>query len=72
MIKPGAVIGAVVAAGALSASGFVLASSPPHRSSAPSLVEVCLTVTPKSVSVSINGITIGNPPVGVSRNCIGV
>jgi hypothetical protein len=29
-------------------------------------------VTPKSVSVSINGITIGNPPVGVSRNCIGV
>ena len=72
MIKPGAAIGAVVVAGALSASGFVFASSPPHRTSQPSLVEVCLTVTPKSVSLSINGITIGNPPVGVSRSCIDV
>lgn len=72
MIKPRAAVAALVAAGALSASGFVLTSSPPHRSSDPSLIQVCLTVTPKSISVSINGLTIGSPPTGVPRNCFGV
>ena len=52
----------------------LLTTQAPGRPSraAYSIVEVCVTVTPKSVSVALNGqpITIG--PIGVPRTCTGI
>lgn len=73
MSKARAAIGAVTAAGLLAVPAVLLtATGSSHRTSDPSLVQVCLTVTPKSISVSVNGITIGNTVAGVDRTCVGV
>jgi len=70
-----AVIGtlvAVVMMAGLSAI-FLLspASSRPSRA-AYSVIEACVTVTPKSLAVGINGQNIVIGPAGVPRTCVGV
>ena len=45
------------------------ASSAGATASGP-LLTVCLTVNPKSISVSVNGETIGGGTAGVPRNCV--
>lgn len=61
---PAVIIPALASSSASSTqSGVSAASSDP-------LLTVCLTVTPKSVSVDINGVDIVLGPAGVPRNCI--
>ena len=60
---------AVAAAGAVALVGLAVAAPPAH---AADVIEVCLTVTPKSVSVTVNGEVIGSPVVEQPRTCVGV
>ena len=64
-------VGVLVGATALSFGA--LTALAPAAQAEPVLIEVCLTVTPKSISVTINDVTLLNlGPVGVDRFCIGV
>jgi hypothetical protein len=61
----------IVAAGSIALVGLAAASPPPAQA-APIVGElfVCVTITPKSVSVTINDQTIGSPVVEQPRTCI--
>lgn len=63
----------VVAAGMLALPAVALAH-PGHSAKAGfSIISVCLTVTPKSASVAVNGKTIiGQSTPGVPRSCVGL
>jgi hypothetical protein len=68
-----AVVGAVMAAGLVSAAPAAALASTPSSSSSPAIIQVCLTVTPKSISLSINGTPIiGQSVAGLPRTCVGV
>jgi hypothetical protein len=58
---------AMVAAGV--PAGAALASTPSTTGNG-SIAQVCVTVTPKSVSVTINGTSTTQGTVGVNTTCI--
>lgn len=60
----------VVAAGVLTLPALALiAGSSASKPRADGLVSVCVTITPKSVSVSVDGFQIGQSSPGVPRSC---
>jgi hypothetical protein len=61
---------AVVASGLVGVPAMVLAATPAHAD--PSIINVCLTVTPKAISVTINGVPLIGQGAGVPTTCIGV
>lgn len=69
-----AAVATVVAVAVIALSALLLLSAPSSHPSraAYSVVEVCLTVTPKSVAVGINGHNIVLGPVQLARTCTGV
>jgi hypothetical protein len=67
-------IAAVVAAGLGAVPAVALATAPTHatRHADPSIIQVCLTVTPKSLNLSLNGQPLFGPSEGVPTTCVGV
>ena len=63
-------VGAVLFAGAIAGAGLVMAA--PSPAGADEVVTVCITITPKSVSVRIDDQTIIGPTVEQPRTCIGI
>jgi hypothetical protein len=74
MTKKRIAVAAVVAGGLLAGPGIALASAPSHpaRTGAGTIVNVCLTITPKSLGVTINGVPLGGGTSGLPTTCIGV
>lgn len=54
------------------AGGLLLASASPAQADVPvaGKVTICITVTPKSVSVTINDQSLSSPPVGQPTTCV--
>ena len=62
----------LLVAGTAMGVGALTALAPPAAAD-PVLIEVCLTVGPKSIDVTINDVTLLSlGPVGVDRFCIGI
>lgn len=52
--------------------GVLLASASPASADVPvaGKVTICITVTPKSVSVTVNDQSLSSPPVGQPTTCV--
>jgi hypothetical protein len=57
---------------AAAAVGAVAGLIPLTQAKSYELVEVCTTITPKFIGVSINGNPVGAPFPGAPRSCFGV
>ncbi len=59
----------VAAAAAIGAVGGLIPMTQAHSYE---VVQVCVTVTPKFIGVTVNGNPIGGPIAGMPRTCVGV
>ena len=69
-VVPAFVIPATAATSAAPSSSTSSTSQTDSTSATEPLVSLCLTVTPKSVAIGINGQDIVIGPAGVPRSCI--
>lgn len=60
------------AASAAVALGVGAAFAAPAQAAEPALVSVCVTITPKSITIEVNGPLVNAPVEGTPTTCVGV